>query len=52
MDDPVMGEEDQWEQLFNKEKPSHIHQYIVVMEEEIFGEFKVKLGEGVVMSHY
>ena len=52
MADPVMGEEDQWEQLFNEEMPAHIYQSIVVMEEEIFDEFKVKLGEGVVMSHY
>ena len=52
MADPVIGEEDQWEQLFNKETPAHIQQSIVVIEGEIFGEFKVKLREGVVMSHY
>ena len=52
MVDPAMGEEDQWKQLFNEEMPTHIRQSIAVIEEEIFSEFKVKLGEGVVMSHY
>ena len=52
MADPVIGEEDQWEQLFNEEMPAHIRQSIAVMEEDIFSEFRVKLGEGMVMSHY
>ena len=52
MAEPATGEEVQWEQLFNEETPAHIRQSIAVMEEEIFGEFKVRLGEGVVMSHY
>ena len=52
MADPAMGDEDQWENLFNEETPAHIRQSIAVMEEEIFDEFKVRLGEGVVMSHY
>ena len=52
MANPAAGEEVQWEKLFNKETPAHIRQSITVMEEEIFGEFKMRLGEGVVMSHY
>ena len=52
MADLAAKEEVQWEQLFNEETPAHIRQSIAVMEEEIFGEFKVRLGEGVVMSHY
>ena len=52
MADPAAGEEVQWENLFNEKTSSHIRQSIVVMEEEIFGKFKVRLGEGVVMSHY
>ena len=52
MDDLAMGKEDQWEQLFNEETLAHICQSIAVMEEEIFDEFRVRMGEGVVMSHY
>ena len=52
MADPAAGEEVQWEQLFNEETLARIRQSIAVMEEEIFGEFKMRLGEGVLMSHY
>ena len=52
MADPALGDEEQWEHLFIKETRAHICQSIAVMEEEIYGEFKVRLGEGVVMSHY
>ena len=52
MVDLTFEDEEQWECLFIEEMPSHIHQSIAVMEEEIFKKFKVWLEEGVVMSHY
>ena len=52
MADSTLGDEDQWEHLFNEEMPIHIRQSIAIMEEEIYDEFKVRLGEDVVMSHY
>ena len=56
MEDPTFreggNEEDQWKWLFNTETLAQIRHSIAAMEEEIFSDFRVKLGEGVVMSHY
>ena len=53
---PVGGEEgneeEQWEWLFNEETPKHIQRSIVVMENDIFGEFCMKQGGDIVMSNY
>ena len=49
---PEGGNEEEWERLFNEETPEHIQHSIAVMENEIYGEFRLKLGREVVMSNY
>ena len=42
---PIGGnEEEEWERIFNEEMSEHIQHSIAAMENEIYGEFKMKLG--------
>ena len=48
----VGDQEVDWEVLFKKEALAHIHKLIAAMEDEIYGEFKIKLGYNITMSNY
>ena len=41
-----------WEALFQKQASAHIHELIAAMEDEIYGEFKIRLGHDITMSNY
>ena len=41
-----------WESLFYEETPTHIRDSIATMENELFGEFNLRLGLDVVISNY
>ena len=41
-----------WEALFRKETSEHIFKSIATMENEIFGEFRLRLGPEVAISNY
>ena len=50
---PIGGnEEEEWERIFNEETSKHIQRSIVAIENEIYGEFRMKLGREFVMSNY
>ena len=44
--------EEDWERLFREETPEHIQNSINVMEEEVYSEFRLRLGGDIVMSNY
>ena len=46
------NEEEEWERLFNEETPEHIQCFIVVMENDIYGELRQNLKREVVTSNY
>ena len=46
------SQEVDWQALFQKEAPAHIRNSTAAMEDEIFGEFKLKLGHAITMSNY
>ena len=41
-----------WEAIFQKEGPTHIHKSIAAMEDEIYGEFRLRLGHEITMFNY
>ena len=38
------NEEEEWERIFNEEMSEHIQHSIAVMENQIYGEFRMTLG--------
>ena len=46
------GQEVDLEALFQNDAPSHIHKSIAAMEDEIFDEFRPRLGNAITMSNY
>ena len=46
------GQEVDWEALFQKEALGYIQKSIASMEDEIYGEFRLRLGHDITMSNY
>ena len=46
------SQEVDWEALFQKEALGYIQKSIASMEDEIYGEFKLRLGHDITMSNY
>ena len=48
----VRGQEVDLEALFQNDAPSHIHKSIAAMEDEIYGEFRLRMGHDITMYNY
>ena len=48
----VGGQEVDWEALFQIEAQAHIQKSIAAMEDEIYGKFRLRLGNDITMSNY
>ena len=46
------GQEIDLEALFQNDAPSHIHKSIAAMEDETYGEFRLRMGHDITMSKY